>query len=151
MRRATTRAINTMNMSGSPAARLLGGCRSASIWRSDKPQDSLVSDLQDLNPQSTREKRFADDDTRPISSLSQDTASGVGPRMDKREGDSSYGKDDIRSTKEKMKNMDGTSFNKESGLDKDIKDERNRQGVSLEQDTPLYKEGAEYSDANIPK
>jgi hypothetical protein len=55
------------------------------------------------------------------------------------------------STKEKMKHMDGTSFNKESGLDKDIKDERNRQGISLEQDTPLYKEGAEYSDANIPK
>jgi hypothetical protein len=47
-----------------------------------------------------------------------------------------------------MKNMDGTSFNKETGLDKDIKDERNRQGVSLEQDTPLYKEGAEYSDAS---
>jgi hypothetical protein len=89
--------------------------------------------------------------------------------MDQREGDSSYGKDDIRtfcagalldalafahnahlqvSTKEKMKNMDGTSFNKETGLDKDIKDERNRQGVSLEQDTPLYKEGAEYSDAS---
>jgi hypothetical protein len=66
-----------VTMNGSPAARLLGGCRSASIWRSDKPQDSLVSDLQDLNPQSTREKRFADEDTRPISSLSQDTASGT--------------------------------------------------------------------------
>ena len=140
-----------MTLSGPSAARLLGGCRSASIWRSDKAQDTIVSDLQDLNPQSTRERGFADEDTRPISSLSQDTASGMAPRMDKREGDSSYGKEDIVSTKEKMKNMDGTSFNKESGLDKDIKDERNRQGVSLEQDTPLYKEGAEYSDANIPK
>jgi hypothetical protein len=60
------------------AVRLLGGSRSASIWRSDKTKDSIVSDpVQDLNPQSTREKRFADEDTRPTSTLSQDTAAGI--------------------------------------------------------------------------
>jgi hypothetical protein len=75
MRRAT-RVMNA-GLGGQQAARLLGGCRSASIWRSDKTKDSIVSDpVQDLNPQSTREKRFADEDTRPISTLSQDTAAG---------------------------------------------------------------------------
>ncbi len=117
MRRTTTRVMNA-GLGRQQAARLLGGCRSASIWRSDKPKDSIVSDLQDLNPQSTREKRFADEDTRPTGTLSQDTAAGIphfacpsvewfsptldlmdpgmAPRMDQREGDSSYGKDDIR-------------------------------------------------------
>merc|ERR1712183_121188 len=81
MRRATTLRVMNARLGGQQAARLLGGCRSASIWRSDKTKDSIVSDpVQDLNPQSTREKTFADEDTRPTSTLSQDTAAGVAPR-----------------------------------------------------------------------
>jgi hypothetical protein len=73
MRRVTTRAVSV----SASRARLLGGCRSASLLRSDKAQENMVTDMQDLNPQSTREKRFADDDTRPIGTLSQDTAQGT--------------------------------------------------------------------------
>lgn len=75
MRRAA--AIASRNAWTAPAATSRWSRGMATMWRSDKTRDSMVNDLQDLNPQSVRDKRMTNDDTRPISNLSMDDAQGA--------------------------------------------------------------------------